>query len=148
MRKSNGQFMKGAHHSPETEFKPGSIPFNKGMKQTEWMSKESIARTAKTRFKKGNMPINAMPLGYISRCGHKRKGKVNSYDWFINVDWRGNRCNHYNYRKYLWETFYGEDAPKGMIFVAKDGNQAKKPTIENIEMITRSEHIRRNNPRL
>lgn len=70
------------------------------------------------------------------------------YDWFINIDRHGNRRPNYNYRKYLWEVFYGEDAPKGMIFVAKNGNQAEKPTIENIEMISRAENMYRNNPKL
>lgn len=146
-RDSNGQFIKGARHSPATEFKPGDIPFNKGMKQSEWMSSEAIERTAKTRFKKGDLPHNTQPLGYIRRTLHRRNGEVVGYDWYINIDWTGARRPNYNYRKYLWEVFHGEEAPKGMIFVAKDGDQAKKPTTENVEMITRAEHMRRNNPR-
>ena len=147
-RNEKGQFVKGSRHSPATEFKPGHIPFNKGKKQTEWMPVVSIKRTEKTRFKKGNVPMTAMPLGYVSRCAHYRKGVFVGFDWFINIDWKGNRHHNYNYRKYLWETFYGEEAPKGMIFVARDGDQAKEPTIDNIDMITRAEHIKRNNPRI
>lgn len=112
------------------------------------MSPEAIERTKATRFKKGQLPQTAKPLGHIRRSPHRRHGKIVGYDWFININWQGKRSPNYNYRKYLWETFYGEPAPKGMIFVAKDGDQAKKPTIENIEMITRAENIRRNNPRL
>jgi hypothetical protein len=100
-RNSLGQFAKRFRASPATEFKKGHVPFNKGLKQSEWMSPEAVAKTKATRFKKGQMPPTAMPLGYISRCAHHKKGKLTGYDWFINIDWQGNRCNHYNYRKYL-----------------------------------------------
>ena len=147
LRNNKGQFKKGARHSPATEFKKGDIPFNKGVRQIEWMPPESIERTKATRFKPGCIPPNAKPLGYISHLVHKRNGLIVGHDWFINVNWKGERRNHYNYRKYIWERFYEEDAPKGMIFVAKNGNQSEVPTIENIEMINRAEHLRRNNPR-
>lgn len=148
LRNSKGQFGKGTRHSPATEFKKGDIPFNKGLKQIEWMPPESIERTKATRFKPGEIPPNAKPLGYISHLVHKRNGEITSHDWFINVNWRGERRNHYNYRKYLWEKFYCQDAPDGMIFVSKNGDQSEVPTIENIEMIDRAEHMRRNNPRV
>lgn len=148
MRNEKGQFVKKFRASPATEFKKGDVPFNKGLKQEEWLTPEAIERTKATRFQKGQLPQTTKPLGYIRRTTHHRKGQVVGYDWYINVDWHGNRSPNYNYRKYLWEVFYGEDAPKGMIFVAKDGDQAKEPTINNIEMISRAEHIRRNNPKL
>lgn len=148
MRNEKGQFKKGSRHSPATEFKKGDIPFNKGMKQEEWLSPDAIERTKATRFKKGQLPQTAKPLGYIRKSPHRRKGQIVGYDWFINIDRHGNRAPNYNYRKYLWESFYGEDAPKGMIFVAKDGDQTKTPTIDNIEMISRAENMMRNNPKL
>lgn len=148
MRNEKGQFIKGSRPSIKTEFKKGSIPFNKGLKQGEWLSEEAIEKTKATRFKKGQLPKSAKPLGHISCYAHKRKGEIVGYDWFINIDWKGNRHSHYNYRKYLWETFYGEESPKGMVFIAKNGNQKEKPTIENIEMITRAELIKLNNPKL
>lgn len=148
LRNSKGQFKKGARHSPATEFKKGDIPFNKGIKQVEWMPPDSIEKTKATRFKPGGVPPTAKPLGYISHLVHKRNGEIVGHDWFINVNWRGERRNHYNYRKYVWEKFYRQDAPKGMIFVSKNGNQSEVPTIENIEMIDRAEHMRRNNPKI
>lgn len=148
MKKDKGRIPKGFHNSPATEFKPGNIPFNKGMKQTEWMPPDSIEKTKATRFKPGGIPPTAKPLGYVSHIIHKRKGVEVGHDWFININWKGERYNHYNYRKYIWECFHGEDAPKGMIFVAKNGDQAEVPTIDNIDMIDRAEHLRRNNPRV
>lgn len=147
-RNSQGQFVKKHRSSPATEFKKGQTPFNKGLKQEEWLSPEAIERTKATRFKKGQLPQTAKPMGHIRRSPHRRNGEIVGYDWFININWKGERSPNYNYRKYLWETFYGEPAPKGMIFVAKDGDQAKEPTIENIEMISRAENMCRNNPRL
>ena len=146
-RDKHGHMLKGRHNSPATEFKKGHIPFNIGRKQTEWMSPEGQKRTMPSRFQKGNLPHNTQEPGYVSCVVHRRKGVVAGYDWYINIDWMGNRYNHYNYRKYLWETFNGEPAPKGMVFVAKDGRSDVMPTIENIEAISRAELLRRNDPK-
>ena len=147
-RDANGRFVKGSRHSPATEFKKGDVPFNKGMKQSEWLSPDSIERTKATRFKKGNLPHNTRPLGHIRRSPHRRHGEIVGYDWFININWKGERSPNYNYRKYLWETFMGEKAPSKAIFIARNGNQQEKPTIENVEMVTRAELLRMNNPKL
>ena len=40
------------------QFKKGNVAHNKGKKQIEYMSQESIERTKKTRFKKGNKQKN------------------------------------------------------------------------------------------
>lgn len=148
MRNDKGQFLKGRHNGLATEFKKGDIPFNKGLKQTDWMTEEAIKNTVATRFKKGQLPHNSNPEGTVRRHTHKRYGQVVGYDWFININWKGERSHNYGYRKYLWEVEYQQDAPKGMIFVAKDGDQQKMPTIENVEMISRAENIRRNSPKL
>lgn len=147
-RNDKGQFIKGSRHSPATEFKKGHTPFNKGAEQSRWMSPEAIKRTKATRFKKGQLPQSAKPLGYVRRSPHRRHGEIVGYDWFINIDWQGKRAPNYNYRKYLWETFYGEAAPKGMVFIAKNGRQEECPTIENIDMVSRAQLIKMNNPKL
>lgn len=41
----------------------GHIPFNKGLKQSEYMTPEAIDRTKKTRFKKGVPPKNILTIG-------------------------------------------------------------------------------------
>lgn len=43
--------------------KKGDVPFNKGKKQTEYLSPETIERVKKTRFQKGNLPANTYPVG-------------------------------------------------------------------------------------
>ena len=44
-------------------YKKGSVPSNKGKKQSEYMSPEAIEKTKKTRFKKGNTPKNFKDVG-------------------------------------------------------------------------------------
>lgn len=132
MRNELGQFVKG------------SSPPNKGKKMEEWMSPEMIEKTKATRFKKGIVPPNTKPLGTVTRVAHKRYGVLVGYDWYINIDRHGKLHGHYNYRKWLWERENDEDAPENAIFVALNGNQAEKPTIENVEMIDRKELLRRN----
>jgi hypothetical protein len=55
-----------------TRFKKGAITFNKGKKQTEYMTAEQIERTKATRFKKGQDPHNTVPIGTerISKDGY------------------------------------------------------------------------------
>lgn len=55
-----------------TRFKALQPGWNKGMKQSDYMSKEMIEKTSKTRFKKGQDPHNTVPIGYerISRDGY------------------------------------------------------------------------------
>lgn len=68
------------HKSPEVVkgirengmFLKGHVPFNKGMKQHEFMSEEVIQKTIATRFKKGQIPVNVKNVGYerITRDGY------------------------------------------------------------------------------
>lgn len=143
-RNDKGQFLKGRRPSPATEFKKGHIPHNKGKRREEWLSEDDIKVIERTQFKAGNLPPNIEPPGYVSMVAHKRRGVVCGYDWYINIDRYGNRHTHYNYRKYLWEVENDRDAPEGAIFVALNGDQKSKPTIENVEMIDRKELLRRN----
>lgn len=45
------------------QFKKGNIPHNKGKRQNDYMSIESIEKTKATRFKKGNIPANHRDVG-------------------------------------------------------------------------------------
>lgn len=138
------EFQKGVHYSPDTEFKKGNEPFNRGLHPLDYMSKESYAKCQKTQFEKGNVPPQQNPEGTITFCEHRdKKGRVR-YDWYINIDWRGKRKPHNNFRRYLWEVENERDAPKGAIFTSISGDDRRQPAIEDIEMIDRAELIRRN----
>lgn len=82
MKDERGRFRKGEHPSPATEFKKGHIPFNKGMKQSEYMSQEVIEKTRLTQFKKGSTPPRYREIGStrICRDGY-REVKTGRDEW-------------------------------------------------------------------
>ena len=144
MRDDKGQFVKGFRPSPDTEFKKGQEAFNKGLHPLDYMSEESYAKCQRTQFEKGNVPPQTNPKGTITSCKHlDKKGRVH-YDWYINIDWRGNRKSHNNYRRYLWEVEHQQDAPRGAIFTSISGDDSRQPTLDDIEVIDRAELLRRN----
>lgn len=117
-------------HSKKGWYTPGSSPANKGRKQSEYMTIESIAKTAATRFKKGNEPHNTKHDGFerISKDGYIevriRKGKF--------------QLKH----RAEWEKVNGK-IPKGHILVCLGDNiQDCRP--QNWECITMAENMERN----
>lgn len=122
----------------ESQFKKGHVSFNKGRKQTEYMTKEAIERTKKTRFKKGNEPHNTKEKDgtiTIRRDHLKRKGKPYK---FIRLS----KGNWIPLHQYKWEVKYGRQ-PKGSVLRFKDGNTLNC-SLKNLELITRKENMKRN----
>ena len=110
-------------------FKKGHIPANKGLKQTEFMSAEAIERTKVGRFKKGDMPSNLKNEGYE---------RVNSYGYVEVKQETGFAFKHI----LLWEKEYGP-VPEGHMVTFKDRDKSNI-TLENLELITKEENMRRN----
>jgi len=95
--------------------------WNKGMKGLQIGGKE-------TQFKKGQPPHNIKPIGHRSlRDGYLVERVEKGFE-FVHV--------------LLWKQHNGE-IPKGMFVVFKDRNK-NNITIDNLEIITRVEHMRRN----
>ncbi|SEH05521.1 hypothetical protein [Candidatus Venteria ishoeyi] len=67
--------------------KKGNIPFNKGKKQAEYMSKESIAKSQATRFKKGRKPHNTKQKGDIVSIKDSYNGTYYKYIKIKNNHW-------------------------------------------------------------
>jgi len=104
-----------------TQFQKGMKSWNKGMKGLQIGGKE-------TQFKKGQTPHNTKPIGYRSfRDGYLVERVEKGFE-FVHV--------------LLWKQHNGE-IPKGMFVVFKDRNK-NNITIDNLEIITRVEHMRRN----
>ncbi len=105
-------------------------PANKGKKQSDYMSLESIERTKATRFQKGTIPPNTKPVGTIS--------VVDGYQ-LIKVSDKGSRWEMWKpLHKYVWEQHNGP-IPEGMIIVFKDLNPMNCD-IDNLLLVTRAEH--------
>lgn len=104
-----------------TQFQKGIKSWNKGMKGLQIGGVE-------TQFKKGQTPHNIKPIGYRSlRDGYLVEKMEKGFE-FVHV--------------LLWKQHNGE-IPKGMFVVFKDRNK-NNITIDNLEIITRVEHMRRN----
>lgn len=116
-------------------FKKGQTPLNKGRKQTEYMSAEAIERTSATRFKKGSIPHNTKNADGIISIRKDKKGGLYQYIRLGLGKWE-------LLQRVEWEKHNGK-IPDQMIIVFKDGN-ALNCVIENLLMITRAEHLERN----
>lgn len=120
----------------EYRIKPGTVPPNKGRKQTEYMSAEAIERTKATRFRKGSRPQTWKEgNGHISIRTDKRTGIRYQYIKLSDANWV--ELHRHNYEKE-----YGP-VPKGMNVIFKDGNQMNC-AIDNLELISNEDLMRRN----
>lgn len=139
----------------KTSFKKGDVPFNKGKPRSEWMSEEAREKCSKTHIQyqeniaspmakeEGRyLPHNTNQKGTVTLRQHvhkkgKAKGKI-EYEYYINIDWHGNRKPNNLYRRYIWEYYHQQDIPKGMVVYAIDGNSANV-SIDNLKLISRAE---------
>lgn len=121
----------------ESRIKKGNIPRNKGRKMSEWMSKASIAKSAKTRFKKGQKIWNEKTDGQVViRTSHKNRNEP-PYKWI-----RISKAKWVMYHVHLWEKENGP-VPRGFILVFKD-RDTMNVRIDNLELISRKENMKRN----
>lgn len=98
---------------PGGRFKPGHVPHNKGVPQKQWINP---GKTKNTRFKKGNLPHTAKPLGverispdgYIEVHVAERPTKSND-NW---------KAKH----RLVYEEHFGEIPPSHNVVFA-DGNK-------------------------
>ena len=103
------------------QFRKGQPAYNKGMKQTDFMSAEAIERTKATRFQKGQEPHNAKGFG----IGRERVDK----DGYIQVKVKlhsntDGRWNNYRYKHVLiWEKEHGCHIPPKTAIIFADGNK-------------------------
>lgn len=143
-----------------TQFKKGNKPFNKGVSRKEWMEESSEENCSKTHIQYQTtaattmcieenryLPHNTYKKGVVTKrtiIHHKgkNKGKTET-NYYINIDWHGNRKTNNLYKKYLWEVANQQDLPKGYVVTTLDGNPDNLE-IENLELITRAELLRRN----
>lgn len=118
-----------------TRFKKGQVPVNKGLRRPGW----APGRMAETQFKPGERRGVAVklyqPIGTkrISQDGYLER-KVND-DLPLQKRWRAVHL-------ITWEAANGP-LPAGHAVSFKDGNK-KNTSLENLELISRAELMRRN----
>lgn len=116
-------------------YQKGHPPGNKGKKLEEYVGQERAAeirkRMAPTQFKKGERPLNEMPLGSIvvNSAGYKlRKRSMEGTLW---ERWEF-------LHRALWEEAHGP-IPDGMVVIFKDGNKSNCE-LSNLMLISKREN--------
>ena len=128
MKKNSGCFKKGERSSPETEFKPGQEPWNKGIK--------GIHMSPETEFKKG---VDVLDKHTTWKGGIR----LPASDCVIIAT--GVNKNARRPRMIL-ELRFGKKIPKNKIVYHLDGNRYNdKP--ENLAIISRAELLKINQKR-
>ncbi len=124
-RNDNGQFVKGFSYSPETQFRKGNVPQNKG--------KKFPGRGNKASFRKGNLPHNTL----YDHAIRIRKVTGRKYK-FIRIEpgkWEF-------LQRYNWVQKNGP-IPAGLILVCKSDDPLNCDP-GNWELKTRAEHAMAN----
>ena len=110
------------------QFQKGSVPFNKGEKQKDYMSKEAINKTKNTRFKKGNIPHNHRPLG-------SERTTIEGY-----IEVKVAEPNKWKTKAVvIYEEKYGK-IPKGHKVIYLDGNR-QNLDVSNLKVISNAEEL-------
>lgn len=110
------------------QFQKGSVPFNKGKKQKDYMSKEAINKTKNTRFKKGNIPHNHRPLG-------SERTTIEGY-----IEVKVAEPNKWKTKAVvIYEEKYGK-IPKGHKVIYLDGNR-QNLDVSNLKVISSAEEL-------
>jgi hypothetical protein len=122
---------RGDNVGTSTRFRSGHVPANKGLRRPGW----SRGRMAETQFKAGTKPHTWKPLGStrLTKDGYLQR-KV-SDTGYPPRDWVGEHI-------LLWEKAHGP-MPKGHALIFKDRNKGNI-RLDNLELITRRELMRRN----
>jgi hypothetical protein len=110
----------------------GNVPFNKGRKWKDYMSKGSIKNCRKTTFKKGTVPPNHKPVG------SERVEK----DGYVYIKVREGIGGFTLKHRHIYEQHYGP-IPKGYNVEFKDRDRANF-SLENLVLRTRSENMKLN----
>lgn len=125
------------HRKKATQRKRGDIPFNKGKKQTEYMSPEAIEKSKSTWFKKGSTPHNSLEAGTEVIRTDKRANRQ-----YILIKLPGERKLRFKH-VYVWELHHNMRLPKGHNVVFKDGNSLNVE-IENLQLLSNEELMAKN----
>jgi hypothetical protein len=112
-------------------FKKGHTPHTKGKRAEEWMTPEGLARSAASRFKKGQRPATWKPLG---------SERIN-VDGYIEVKVEEGKPWRHKHRV-MWEEANGA-VPDGYMVSFIDGNK-QNCVLSNLKLVARADAMRQN----
>jgi len=118
----------------ESRFKKNQKSWNKGKKQKDYMSKESIEKTKATRFKKGNVPYNTKKDFTLSYRTQK--------NGYMYVYIRTSKGVWELFHRWVWEQIYGK-IPESHNIQFEDGDSTNC-RIENLYLISKKNQARIN----
>jgi hypothetical protein len=110
-----------------TSWRKGNDPWNKNLK--------GIHLSPKSEFKKGNIPASTKYDGCIT-VRYDHHNHPYKYIRLGNNHWQ-------EMHRYIWETYHGKKIPPKHVVRFKDGDTLNCH-ISNLELISRSAHLRRN----
>ncbi len=119
-----------------TQFPKGNVPFNKGLKQTDWMKPEDLEKVKKHWYKKGHVPHNVHPDG--DGALSMRRDPSGRYYQYIRTSLSVWELHH----RVMWEKEHGP-IPEGYVVAFKD-DDTSNVTLENLELISMIENMYRN----
>jgi len=112
-----------------TRFVKGQEPANKGKRQQEFMSKEGIERSSRTRFKAGHRPHNTRAVGT----------EVQHADGYVYI--KVGEGKPVPKHRYVWEQANGP-IPDGHCVAFRDGNHGNCD-LSNLYLLSRADNARR-----
>lgn len=117
-----------------SKFKKGDVPFTKGKKWDDYLSKESQEKSRATCFKKGNRPHNTVPVGtrIIRQPDNKAWIKV------MDEDSRGARFCWRAEDRIVYEATTGKGIPEGSAILHLNGDNLDC-RFENLLLVPKEE---------
>ncbi len=110
-------------------FKKGQTSWNKGRKG--YLSEPQAMALIPTQFKKGNQPLNTLPVGTVTvdsyGCKKIKLGEPNVWQFL---------------HRHVYEAEHGP-IPKGHALIFRDGNKLNC-ALDNLQLLTRAELMARN----
>ena len=121
---------RGGNIGIEFRFKKGQVPPNKGVKGI------SYPGCVATQFKPGQKPASWRPLGSerLTKDGYWQVKMTDT--GYPPRDWVGKHI-------VIWERLHGRPLPQGHMVAFRDGDRLNFSP-ENLEMLSRSENMKRN----
>ena len=107
----------------------GSVPWNKNIKNYQ-----PGGRAKETQFKPGSVPPNHRPVGSI---------RIDK-DGYVMIKVEEGIHKYRLAHRETWKQHHGKYPPRGTALVFKDGNKLNCWDINNLELVTRSELMKRN----